>query len=56
MLKNKEASKNNSYAVTNGLGLARIADEENAILDFFIGKDSDLSLSAFSSLDADSWN
>ena len=56
MLKRKEASKNSSYEVTNALGLARIAYEENAILDFFISKDNDLFLSAVSSLEADSWN
>jgi len=54
MLKQKEACKNSSYGVTNGLGLARIAYEGNAILDFFISKDNDLYLTAVSRLEAGS--
>jgi hypothetical protein len=56
MLKRKEASKSSSCDVTNSLGLARIAYEENAMLDFFISEDNDLFLSAVSSLEAGSWN
>jgi hypothetical protein len=55
-LKQKEVSKNSSFDETNGLGLARIAYEENAILDFFISEDNDLFLSAASSLELGSWN
>ena len=45
-----ESSKNRE---TNGVGLARIAYEAGAILDFFVSEDNILNLSAVRSLNAD---
>ncbi len=46
ILKQKEASRNSSRNETNGLGLARIAYEGKAILDFFVSDDNTLNLFA----------
>ena len=40
-------------AETNGLGLARIAHEANAIIDFYVSEDNVLNLSAVSKLSAE---
>jgi hypothetical protein len=51
MLKQKEASKNSSYDMTNGLRLAKIAYERNAILDFFVSEDYMLNLLAIKNIE-----
>jgi len=50
LLKQKENSQNSSHQEINGLGLARIACEGSAILDFFVSKDNILNLFAVKSL------
>jgi hypothetical protein len=56
MLKKNEASNNFSHDAASGSDLARIAYEENAVIDFFISEDKELILSAISSLEAGSFN
>lgn len=51
MLKVKEVSQKHLREENSGLGLARIAYEGKAILDFFVNEDGILSLSALTSLD-----
>ena len=46
----KEVSKNSYCDKSNGMGLARIAYEGNAILDFFVSEDNILSLLAVRNL------
>jgi hypothetical protein len=46
LLKQKEASQNSTCSEANGLGLARIACEGKAIVDFFVSEDNILNLSA----------
>ena len=43
-------------AGTNGLGLARIAHQANAIIDFYVSEDNVLNLSAVSNLNAEKLN
>ena len=50
-LKQKEAFLDTSNNKPNGLGLARIAYEGNAILDFFVSEDNILNLYAVRNLD-----
>ena len=54
LLKRKEVSQNASHSETNGLGLARIACEGRAILDFFVSEDNILNLYAVKSLNGNS--
>jgi hypothetical protein len=51
MLKQKEAFQDTSSSESNGLGLARIAYEGNAVLDFFVSEDNILNLYAVRNLD-----
>lgn len=51
ILKQKEAFQDTSSSEPNGLGLARIAYEGNAILDFFVSEDNILNLYAVRNLD-----
>jgi hypothetical protein len=51
LLKQKEASKNSACSEVDGLGLARIACEGRAILDFFVSEDNILKLYAIKNLD-----
>jgi hypothetical protein len=46
LLKKMETSQNPSHREINGLGLARIACEGSALLDFFVSKDNILNLFA----------
>ena len=48
-----EASGVSHIAETNGLGLARIAHESDAIIDFYVNEDNVLNLSAVSNLSAE---
>jgi len=48
-----EASDVSHIAGTNGLGLARITQEANAIIDFYVSEDSILNLSAVSDLNSE---
>jgi hypothetical protein len=50
-LKQEEASQNSGCNEVNGLGLARIACEGRAILDFFVSEDNILNLYAVKNLD-----
>ncbi len=50
-VKQKEASQNSTCSEVNGLGLARIACEGRAILDFFVSEDNILNLYAVKNLD-----
>jgi threonyl-tRNA synthetase len=51
-----EASAVSHIAETNGLGLARIAHESDAIIDFYVNEDNVLNLSAVSNLPAEELN
>ena len=51
-----EASGVSHIAETNGLGLARIAHESDAIIDFYVSEDNVLNLSAVSNLNAEKLN
>jgi len=48
-----EASDVSHIAGTNGLGLARISQEADAIIDFYVSEDSILNLSAVSDLNSE---
>lgn len=52
MINLAETSGASHISGTNGLGLARITQEANAIIDFYVSEDSILNLSAVSNLDA----
>lgn len=54
LIKQKEASQNSDGNEINGLGLARIACEGRAILDFFVSEDNVLSLYAVKNFDNNS--
>jgi len=51
-----ETSGASHIAETNGLGLARIAHEADAIVDFYVSEDNVLNLSAVSNLSAEKLN
>ena len=51
LIKQREAAENPSTANRNGLGLARVAYEGGAILDFFVGEDNYMNLFAVRNLD-----
>jgi hypothetical protein len=51
MKKLREKAENSNNRDANGIGLARIAYEAGAILDFFVSEDNILNLSAVRSLD-----
>lgn len=53
MKKLREISENSNNSETNGIGLARIAYEAGATLDFFVSEDNILKLSAVRSLKGD---
>jgi hypothetical protein len=53
MKKLREKSENSTNRDANGIGLARIAYEAGAILDFFVSEDNILNLSAVRSLNGD---
>ena len=53
MINLAEASGASHIAETNGLGLARIAHEADAIIDFYVSEDNVLNLSAVSNLNAE---
>ena len=53
MKKLREESKNPNNHEANGIGLARIAYEAGAILDFFVSEDNILNLSAVRNLNGD---
>ena len=53
MKKLREASGNLNSRKTNGIGLARIAYEAGAVLDFFVSEDNILNLSAVRNLNGD---
>jgi hypothetical protein len=53
MINLAEASGASHLAGTNGLGLARIAYEAGAIIDFYVSEDNILNLSAVSNLNAE---
>jgi hypothetical protein len=52
MINLAEASDAFHFAGTNGLGLARIAHEAHAVVDFYVSEDNVLNLSAVSNLSA----
>ena len=52
----KDASERSINCNANGLSLARIAHEANAIFDFFVSKDNILNLLAVRNLDSDNRN
>jgi len=56
MINLAEASGASHIAETNGLGLARIAHEADAIVDFYVSEDNVLNLSAVSNLSAEKLN
>jgi|GEM_PF-340761 len=51
----KEVSKRPLHDEESGLGLVRIAYEGGAILDFFVGEDNILNVSAVSNLEGEFW-
>jgi hypothetical protein len=51
LIKRREAALNPSPNDTNGLGLAKIAYEGGAMLDFFVGEDNFMNLFAVRNLD-----
>jgi hypothetical protein len=51
LIKQREAAQNPSPNDTNGLGLARVAYEGGAMLDFFVGEDNFMNLLAVRNLD-----
>ena len=53
MINLAEASGAFYHAGTNGLGLARIASEADAVIDFYVSEDNILNLSAVSNLTAE---
>ena len=53
MINLAEASDAFHFAGTNGLGLARIAHEADAVVDFYVSEDNVLNLSAVSNLNAE---
>jgi hypothetical protein len=53
MINLSESSGASHLAGTNGLGLARIAYEADAIIDFYVSEDNILNLSAVSNLNGE---
>lgn len=51
LIKRREAALNPSPNDSNGLGLAKVAYEGGAMLDFFVGKDNFMNLFAVKTLD-----
>jgi hypothetical protein len=56
MINIAEASDVSHIAGTNGLGLARIAHQANAIIDFYVSEDNVLNLSAVCNLNAENFS
>ena len=56
MINLAEASDASHFAGTNGLGLARIAHEADAVVDFYVSEDNVLNLSAVCNLNAENFS